>query len=819
MRMYEKKVVVIDECGSGAGTVCAFEQLQKAGFFNLSRFTKTSEFLAAISGIRPDLIISDIYMPDIDGWQLCKILQSKEYSEFNQIPIILISTLCKDANAEKLAFEAGACAVLQAPYERQDLISLISCHLKSEGIIAGDGSMGFKKKILIADDDVNILQLFTMIFKKENYEVYTASDGKKAIESIEKTKPHIVLLDYQMPVMNGMEVLKWLKKNFPQIASVALTAYGSETVAINFMKEGADDYISKPFENKKVIETCNAAFNKYNVRLIGSQFKKHIFELAKTEEKYHAIVDNSSDLIYILDDAGKFSFVNREVEAILGFKAEEMLGMPFTGFICQEDISQIEKHTEKRFFEHRAGERSGKKFEVRMLCNRESNSIYHGNTVTLEIAAKGLYSVILDSYCVDMEIRSQGLYLGDKPAKKFFKGTIGIARNVTERKLMQERLFHAEKLSSIGTLVSGIAHELNNPLTAISGFVELLMGESTLSDLNKKDMEIIFNESQRCIKTVQGLLSFSRKHKVAKKLIEINEVVQKALEFVGFSLKSNGIALHVDLEKSGANIFGDSHQLQQVFLNILNNAVYAVRETTSEKCIWVKTEVTDGKWITVTFKNSGHPISDELVRKIFDPFFTTKGVGKGTGLGLSISHGIISDHGGTIKIENLSEGVIFHLEFPFSAEQVSSLTAKTRKGKWKPIQGKHILLVEDEKGIRDFLGRALEKDGHHTVAVSNGKKALEMIKTETFDLVISDLRMPEMDGISFYNQLKEIRPELSGRFILITGAIEDEVYEFSERTGNPYIQKPFQRSELRKLLSEVFDEEDQAPLEKDKGIQ
>lgn len=799
--MNKKRIITVEGCSADTKTIWPGEHLKKAGFANVFQFLKTTEALDALPEINPDLIICDIDMPDLDGWQLCKILKSEKYRKFNRVPVILLSTLCKDTYAELLAFEVGASAVLQVPYESQDLITLISDQFAPVEKNRTVRSTGFKKRMVIADDNEDLLKVSRTIFQKEDYEVHTAMNGQEAMEVIEKTKPHIVLLDYQLPGKNGLDVLKWLKKKFPETVSVILTAHGSETVAINFMKEGADDYLPKPYRSKKIIDTCNAAFNKYNVRLIGNQFRMRANEFAMMEEQYHTIVDNSSDFIYLLDNQGKFSFVNREVKPILGFKPEEMIGMSFDKFI---ELTGASPHIKKQFFEHRTGDRSGEQFEIRMIHKNGRNANLNGIGATLKVSARGLYSPMLDSNLVELEVKSRGLYSGQKPTPEFFRGTLGIARNISERKLMRERLFHAEKLSSVGTLVSGVAHELNNPLATISGFSELLMGEASLSESTKSELKIIFEESQRCAKIVQSLLSFSRKHKIEKELIDVNEVIQKTVELVNYHLRASNIALHTDFEKRIFNVFGDFQQIQQVFLNILNNAVHAVCDSDRKRNIWINTEITDGERVVVAVKNSGPPICDEFMKKVFDSFFTTKDVGKGTGLGLSISHRIMSDHGGTIEAENLQDGVLFRLEFPLPSREISTHPKIQKEKQDSSVQRKHILLVDDEKGIRDLLKKLMEKDGHVVTTASSGEKAVERIKTESFDLIVSDLKMPDMDGIMLYDHVKAIRPELGDRFILMTGAIEDAVCKFSQKTGNLYIQKPFRRSEIRKLFSEVF---------------
>lgn len=797
--MHEEKIIVINDYETANKAAC--EQLRLNGFKNIFSFLSATEALKAIPEINPHLIISDISMPELDGWQLSKILKSEEYLNFNHIPIILISAIHKDAKAQQLALESGASAFLHAPYDIDDLMTLVSSLLISDVKTIESKRAEFQRKIVVADDEPEILKVLRRCLEENGYQVETVEDGEKAIKAIEKINPHIVLLDYRMPEKDGMEVLKWIKETTPEMAVIILTAHGSETMAVSFMKAGADDYIPKPFDFKQVVETCDAAFNKYNIRLINKQFKDNAIKLKASEEKYRAILDNSSDVIYILDNDGIFNFVNREAENILGYKPEEIVGRHFSDFILREDIERVQR----QFFERRIGERAGRQFDVQMLRKVKKDGDFEICNIPMEIRAKGLYSLASDKSTVDMVIRAQGLYREESQGKKVFRGTIGIARDITDRKRMEEQIIQTEKLSTIGTLVSGVAHELNNPLTGILGFSELILEDQSQPELIKKDIKKIHNEAMRCSKIVRSLLTFARKSKMEKDRMLINEVVQNTVELLEFQIKSANIQLTTDLDRENPQIYGDFHQVQQILINIINNAIHAIQEANRKGSISIKTRVSNGKSVTLSIKNDGSLIKSEIIGKIFDPFFTTKEGEKGTGLGLSIAYGIIKDHNGSIRAENLPDGVLFSIELPLKSHTPSP-SSEPQKEQEKFIAGKRVMVVEDDEVVRNLIERVLEKNGHHPVTASGGEKALEIVKTEQFDLVISDFKMPGMDGIEFYKRLIKFRPELAGRFVLVTGAIGKNVTEFAKKTGNHFLQKPFSQLAFKKLIAEVFRE-------------
>ena len=774
--MRAEKIVVINDNEEAVKLVQ--EQLHMAGFFNVYSFFDATQALESAQKISPDLIITDINMPDLDGWQLCKILNSPEYANFNSIPILLLSATHKDANAEQLAREVGASAFLQVPYKYEDLISLVIHLLVSGKEAKHPNGKGLQRKIVIADDDEYVLKALTLVLEEKNYLIETATDGEMAMRTIEKTLPHLVLLDYQMPEKDGLDVLRWLKKKYPETGAVILTAHGSEMTAVNFMKEGADDYIRKPFDIKTIPEICDQVFRKYNIRMVNRQFQEKAMELKISEEKYRGIVNNSSDLIFILDQKGNFTFANRVAERFFGVRPEALSGKPLVDFLHREEADRVRGELEKL----KAEDRPQRRFETRFVGKEEKGG---------------------GAEIVEVEITAQELCSHDMAGKKIFLGTLGIARDISERKRIQEQLMQAEKLSSIGTLVSGIAHELNNPLTGIIGYSELLQEENSLSESTKTDISRIAREALRCEKIVQNLLTFARKYKMEKGWINVNEVARNTIDLVGYQLRSHNIEAHLELGEGVPDIYGDFHQIQQIFLNIIYNALHAMVDSHKRGSLWIRTQpMADGR-VSVAFKNDGPPIRDDAIGKIFDPFFTTKDAGKGTGLGLSIAHGIITDHGGSITAENLVDGVRFTIQFPPPDRSLLPFSPVLQE-ETEVVRGKDILVVEDEEVIRDLLKRLLLKDGHRVTAVSNGEEALKFVREKPCDLVISDLKMPGMDGISLYYRLSEIRPQLKKHFILITGTIQNEVNQFSEATGSLYLQKPFKQSELRRVFSSIF---------------
>jgi len=245
-----------------------------------------------------------------------------------------------------------------------------------------------------------------------------------------------------------------------------------------------------------------------------------------------------------------------------------------------------------------------------------------------------------------------------------------VMSDVTDAASLQSKLMHAEKMAAVGQLVSGVAHEVNNPLTAILGFADLLMENSELPESARKDLRVILQEAQRTKQIVQNLLSFARQMPPQRKPVQLNPILKRTVQLRSYDLQSRGVAVTERLQDALPFVIGDSHQLQQVFLNILNNAYDAVREAVQGPRIEISTSCA-GNFVEVSFRDNGPGVSQP--DRIFDPFFTTKQVGEGTGLGLSICYGIVKEHGGEILCSNNSDdkGATFTVRLPIVTDFAS----------------------------------------------------------------------------------------------------------------------------------------------------
>jgi signal transduction histidine kinase/CheY-like chemotaxis protein len=365
----------------------------------------------------------------------------------------------------------------------------------------------------------------------------------------------------------------------------------------------------------------------------------------------------------------------------------------------------------------------------------------------------------------------------------------------------QQRLLQSEKLAAVGQLISGIAHELNNPLTGVVGWSQYLLGQ-TLPSPVRTHVATINEQAQRATRIVQNLLTFSRQHKPEKTSVSLNEVVEKTLALRAYELKVNNIQVHDHLEPESRTIHADAHQIQQVILNLLINAEQAMLGAQSGGSLTIETRPGPAG-VLLAVSDDGPGIGPDLLKKIFDPFFTTKPVGQGTGLGLSISYGIIEEHGGRIWAESnatVGRGATFYIWLPWDAERRPA-AIKADPQVAAHLTAQRILIVDDEESVRELFGAVLEEDPVTIDLAATGEEGLQLAQQDEYDLIITDLKMPGLGGSSLYDRLKEKLGDKTPRFIFMTGDILSiETQHLLDRTHSQCILKPFDIHQARATI-------------------
>ncbi len=388
---------------------------------------------------------------------------------------------------------------------------------------------------------------------------------------------------------------------------------------------------------------------------------------------------------------------------------------------------------------------------------------------------------------------------------RFVEMALSNAQLVASIKDMQLQLLHTEKMSALGMLVSGVAHEVNNPLTSVLGYAQLLERQET-DPSRLRMLEKIALSASRAGKIVQNLLTFSRKRTTEKRPTDVNEVLDLVLDLQSYSLRVGDIEVVRRLSPGLPPVSADPDQLQQVFLNLLTNAQQALSETGRKGRIVVETRSMAGT-VQVVVGDNGCGIRPEDLGKIYLPFFTTKGLGKGTGLGLSICYGIVQDHGGLIHVDSrVGEGTTFTVELPVverAPELVGAPCSDEVETAGSSVAGR-VLVVDDEQAISELVRDVLEPLGWTVDLAHDGSEALGKVAERDFDVLLVDLRMPGMDGQTFYRELRASRPEVTKRVVFATGDTGGEAASrFLDETGNLVLCKPYDLQALVKAVSRV----------------
>ncbi len=361
----------------------------------------------------------------------------------------------------------------------------------------------------------------------------------------------------------------------------------------------------------------------------------------------------------------------------------------------------------------------------------------------------------------------------------------------------QEQLLQSEKMSAVGQLISGVAHELNNPLTAILGYAQLLEGAG-LDQRSSDYVRKLFKQAQRTHRVVQNLLSFARQRKPQKQEVDLRKVLEESLTLREYDLRVNNVSLEREIPDGLPSVVADPHQLEQVFLNIINNALDAMVEGSGSGVLKVRVFRKDA-YVCVEFDDSGPGIKDP--NRIFDPFYTTKSVGKGTGLGLSICYGIVKEHGGEIMARNRDEGGAT-IEVRLLASEKPAQPDAVAPTRRESVLAGRVLLVEDEEAVLEFERDVLVGAGAEVTTSMSVDDTQQRLRNGSFDVIVMNGRMP--GGVSareMYEWIEKTCPGLEKGLLLTFSTVTDtETRRFLQEHGVPTLAKPF---EVADLISQV----------------
>jgi PAS domain S-box-containing protein len=506
--------------------------------------------------------------------------------------------------------------------------------------------------------------------------------------------------------------------------------------------------------------------------------------LHQQQEFASRLVDSFPDLILVLDTTGHYTFVSPRCKDVLGYDVEDTRQMEFGGRTHPEDLPLVLS----LYKDMLSGKQAFGSIEVRV---RHKLGDWR-------------------------RIRFNFSPLSDE--KGSIEGVVLSGRDVTDLKRLEEQLIQAEKLAAMGQMLAGVAHELNNPLTAILGATELLRERPGTDDATRRQLELTHRQARRAARIVQNLLEFSRPASPQKKAVDLSNLLERTLQLHEHSLRRNNIEVDSHLPADLPGVIGDANQLIQVFLNLITNAEQAIREVRDSGRIQIRAGRI-GKQVTITVQDDGVGIRPEGLPKIFDPFYTTKRPGGGTGLGLSICMSIIREHGGNIEAETLPAGgsaFTIYLpaatgqapESPSSALETAILSPETLRAASDILKGRSVLVLDDEESIRILLHESLSAQGLHVDCAANVEEALAHLGRSRFDVFLCDLHLSSggytVDGREAASRILEVAGKQKPVLIYMTGDLIESVPGVAAGSEPDCLQKPFRISDVLALLRGVL---------------
>jgi PAS domain S-box-containing protein len=497
--------------------------------------------------------------------------------------------------------------------------------------------------------------------------------------------------------------------------------------------------------------------------------------LRESEGRFRGLFETAHEGVWLVDRKGRTLFINHRMAGLLGYAPEEISGRPVPEFCFPEDFAAARERIANNLagrpeqFEFRFRRRDGSALPVLAASSPLWDGAGH------VVGAVGMFSDLTERKQADAELQRS-----------------------------REALYQSEKLNALGSLLAGVSHELNNPLSVVLSLSQLLEIKAAGTAYGERAAKIRA-AAERCAKIVQTFLAMARQKAPVRTHVDGNEVLDSALELTGYALRTAGIEVVTDLAPDLPPLNADADQLNQVLVNLIVNAQHALEERPKPRILELRTSTDERRRsVRLEVADNGPGVPPEHRRRIFEPFFTSKPQGVGTGIGLTFSLAVVQAHGGTLTLADPADGgACFTVELP-AVVDVETPREPVGGGADRSPQDGTALVIDDEADLAEALAEMLELEHYRTDLARSGREGRRLIEARSYDVILSDLRMPDADGQTLFDWIERERPALAQRVAFVTGdTLGPAARRFLDCAGRPVLEKPFDQAGLRSVLAEL----------------
>lgn len=658
-----------------------------------------------------------------------------------------------------------------------------------------------KIKILTIDDEVCIRQSIRTFLEDYGFVVLEAENGKTGLDLFYKELPDLVLLDLRMPEMGGLEVLETLNGNFPEIPVVVASGTGNIDSLVQALHLGARDYVLKPILDMEVLyHSVTKCVKESRIKKENKAYQERLEELVKertcaleqSEQQYKAVFEYTGTATIILESDGTISMANSRFVLLAGMDRHDIQGKKkWTEFIAPRDVTALKN----------------------VIQPGDGMHVFSGSPVQYECnfldkagRQKHVYVSLGKILGTDRQVMSLLDVTENKKAEKRWQG-------------LENQLRKSQKMEAIATLAGGIAHDLNNILSPILGYADMIMRSADPCDSVYRRSEKIRKAALRAADLVSQVLFFNRGESEKKHIFQLHPLIGEVVKLLQGSIPST-IQIIDQVDKNCGSVRADPSQIHQVLMNLCTNAYHAMEKTGGRLTVGLRQKMLTfadmieypnlprgpGDYLVIEVSDTGCGMTKDILDRIFDPYFTTKEDGKGTGLGLAMAYSIVQSlHGDILVNSRPKKGSSFSVILPAAADQVYIQEDDVCRAQSLEGCGERLLLVDDEPDVVDMWQEGLAFLGYEPKAFTSSQKALDYFKTchDQVDLVVTDQTMPEKTGVELAKQMIAIKKDLP--IILCSGYAGPATRQMVADAGiRKFIMKPVTvdvlSGEIQKML-------------------